>query len=300
MLALSAIQCTCRIECRPRLEAARHRIVELEAAVAALRVQLREVVKHDELQRQDLDRLREEHERTRPNCPERVPGGEAQLAFTRILETFGDVVAAKDEVRTSGASTSESPGKKGDQQKRRHRHGRRRLDLTNLPVETVPIDPPEVKATGGAGFIRIGQETSERLAFRPAQYFRLRPVRSKWMRVRKDEGPSSLPSADAPEASTGASEAPAMLAAPLPGGVWPTVMADPSAVAQIVVSKYDDVLPLHRQERISVRHGFARRRRHARRGVSNGVLHRDGRHLRSSAREGRLGEVARVRAHRRS
>jgi transposase len=34
-------------------------------------------------------------------------------------------------------------------------------------------------------------------------------------------------------------------------------MADPSAITQIIVSKYDDVLPLNRQERISVRQGFA-------------------------------------------
>jgi hypothetical protein len=33
-------------------------------------------------------------------------------------------------------------------------------------------------------------------------------------------------------------------------------MADPSAISNVIVSKYDDVLPLHRQERISARHGF--------------------------------------------
>jgi hypothetical protein len=49
---------------------------------------------------------------------------------------------------------------------------------------------------------------------------------------------------------------PAVLVAPLPGNLWPRTMADPSAIAHIVVSKYDDVLPLHRQERISRRNGF--------------------------------------------
>jgi hypothetical protein len=33
-------------------------------------------------------------------------------------------------------------------------------------------------------------------------------------------------------------------------------MADPSAIANVIVSKYDDILPLNRQERISLRHGF--------------------------------------------
>lgn len=236
---MSAPEHTCCEECRPLLEAARRRIGELEAELASVRAQLREVVKHDELQRQDLERLREEHERTRPNCPERVPGNEAQLAFERVLETFGDVVAANDDAKGNHTSTSETPDKKGDQEKRRHRHGRRRLDLANLPVESVLIDPPEVKAASGKGFERIGQEVSERLAFRPAQYFRLRVVRTKWK-----------PRIDAEESKP-------VLIAPLPEGVWPTVMADPSAVAQIILSKYDDVLPLYRQERISIRLGFA-------------------------------------------
>lgn len=236
---MSAPEHTCCEECRPLLDAARRRIGELEAELASVRAQLREVVKHDELQRQDLERLREERERTRPNCPERVPGNEAQLAFERVLETFGDVVASNDDAKGNHTSTSETPDKKGDQEKRRHRHGRRRLDVANLPVESVVIDPPEVKAASGEGFERIGQEVSERLAFRPAQYFRLRVVRTKWK-----------PRIDADESKP-------VLIAPLPEGVWPTVMADPSAVAQIILSKYDDVLPLYRQERISVRLGFA-------------------------------------------
>lgn len=33
-------------------------------------------------------------------------------------------------------------------------------------------------------------------------------------------------------------------------------MADPSAIAHVIISKYDDLLPLHRQERISARDGF--------------------------------------------
>lgn len=244
-LTLSATEHACCDRCRAELQAARRRIDELEAENTALRAQLREVVKHDELQRQDLERLREEYERTRPNCPERVPGNEVQLAFERVLETFGDVVAANDETKGGDTSTSETPDKKGNQPKRRHRHGRRRLDLANLPVESVFIDPPEVEAAGGEGYERIGQETSERIAFRPAQYFRLRIVRTKWV-----PATASRPSVDG-DAST------PVLTAPLPEGVWPTVMADPSAVAQIIVSKYDDVLPLYRQERISVRLGFA-------------------------------------------
>jgi transposase len=276
---LSATECTSCEKYRAELDAARRRIGELEAELETVRAQLREVVKHDALQEQDLDRLREAYERIKPNCPERVPGNEAQLAFERVLETFGDAIAANDGSKGDIASSTEvlpsetppsPPNNKGDKAKRRHRHGRRRLDLTNLPVESIVIDPPEVTAAGGKGFLRIGQEVSERLAFRPACYFRLRLVRGKWVAapgtkpevdgassIREDVATSDTSTPAVKTGCVDADDAKSVLAAPLPEGVWPTVMADPSAVAQIIVSKYDDVLPLHRQERISVRLGFA-------------------------------------------
>jgi transposase len=42
----------------------------------------------------------------------------------------------------------------------------------------------------------------------------------------------------------------------MPASVWPRVMADVSAVTQIILSKYDMCLPLHRQERASPRCGY--------------------------------------------
>lgn len=224
--------------------------MELEAELALARAQLREVVKHDELQGRDLDRLREEYERIKPNCPERVLGNEAQLAFEQVLATFPDMAAANDEAKSASAATPDkAPEEKGDRPKRHHRHGRRKLDLAKLPVERVEIDPPEVRGAGREGFVRIGEEASDRLAFRPGQYFRLRLVRTKWV--------ARTTPVDTPTESDGVGEVKPVLVAPLPESVWPTVMADPSAVAQVILSKYDDVLPLYRQERISVRLGFA-------------------------------------------
>jgi hypothetical protein len=63
-------------------------------------------------------------------------------------------------------------------------------------------------------------------------------------------GPSPRPSAAGPPPRA------QILVAPLPESMWPRSMADPSAIAHIIVSKYDDCLPLHRQEQISERHGF--------------------------------------------
>lgn len=294
---------------RAELGRARGRILELETAQELLRAQLREALKLNELQQADLDRYRAECARLTPNRPERVPSNDLQLAFERVIATFGDPandarepsagasLAGADEANTaSGEASSPTPATASEGEstatmasgevptpatatpekkpgKRRHQHGRRRLDLTNLPVEIVPIEPDEVKATGGEGFIRIGEEVSDRLAFRPASYMRLRLVRGKWVRVEDAEtatravslaateegvsvgAESALPAAEE-AADTAAEEASPVLVAPLPDSVWPNVMADPSAITQIILSKYDDVLPLNRQERISLRQGF--------------------------------------------
>src|SRR5262249_13589884 len=145
---------------------------------------------------QDLARLREQHERNRPNCPERVPSNAAQLAFERVLATFGDTGAANDAAKDDAPASAEAsppemppspPPKRNDKPMRRHSHGRRRLDLSRLAVERVELTPPEVTAVGGKGFVRIGEEISDRVAFRPASYFRLRLVRSKWVPVAEAE-----------------------------------------------------------------------------------------------------------------
>lgn len=120
--------------------------------------------------------------------------------------------------------------------------------MTNLPVETIHVDPDEVRVAGGRGFVCIGSDAAERIAFKPAQYVRLRIVRRKYVPAEQE--------AATPSQVDEAAEAKAVLIAPLPDNLWPRTMADPSAIAHIIVSKYDDILPLHRQERISHRNGF--------------------------------------------
>jgi transposase len=242
---------------RAELDVAHHRIAELTAQAEKLRGELREALKLVDLQKADLDRLREEQERSRPNRPERAPESEMQLAFERVVATFGDGTPAND------APAAEQPNRSGDAAtpassdntqkpsdnkppKRRDPHGRRRLDLACLPVETIEIDPDEVRAAGGEGFKHIDDEIAERIAFKPAQYIRLRIVRRKYAPIA--EGSAAAAPIDAPS--------PPVLVAPLPDNIWPRTMADPSAIAHVIVSKYDDVLPLHRQERISQRNGF--------------------------------------------
>jgi transposase len=245
---------------RAELDLAHRRVAELETEATSLRSQLRETLKLVDLQKADLDRLREEQERARPNRPERAPGNEMQLAFERVVATFGDIAPANDAPATeqpkrpddaaAPASSDQTHEPKGDKpEKRRGPHGRRRLDLTRLPVEIIEVDPEEVRAAGGEGFKHIGDEIAERIAFKPAQFIRIRLVRRKYVPITDDASTAGAAPHDVVPS-------PPVLVAPLPGNLWPRTMADPSAIAHVIVSKYDDVLPLHRQERISQRNGF--------------------------------------------
>lgn len=104
-----------------------------------------------------------------------------------------------------------------------------------------------MRAAGGRSFKHIGDDITERIAYKPAQFVRIRLVRRKDVPI-DDDAAAPTQTDVAPSTS--------MLIAPLPDNLWPRTMADPSAVSHVIVSKYDDVLPLHRQERISHRSGF--------------------------------------------
>lgn len=223
---------------------------EVEAEREQLRRQLAEATKMMELQAADIERFRHAYQSVRPNHPERVPREQLQLAFEALVAMLGNECASND---TASASTADdddppenAPPGNTNKKKTRHEHGRRPLDECNLVTEEVEIIPDEVRAAGGKGFKQVGEERSSRVAFRPARYVRLLIRRLKFVRIDDvDEG------ADPAAASS------PVLVAPLPDSVWPNVMADPSAIAHVILSKYDDILPLHRQERISARDGFA-------------------------------------------
>ncbi len=232
---MSHVRCEECVELGGKLAGLTARNQELEAEAASLKAQLHEAMKLVELQRADLARYRAAYERVQPNTPERVPANQLQLAFERVLLALKDSPAAND----VAAAAREAASRTQPEKKKRSRHGRRNLELTGLPVERIEMDPDEVVAAGGKGFEQIGEEVSERLAYRQGGYVRLRIVRRKWARVAEKVAGQS-----------------AVVVAAAPDNVWPRVMADPSAVTQVILSKYDDSLPLNRQERISARQGF--------------------------------------------
>jgi transposase len=99
----------------------------------------------------------------------------------------------------------------------------------NLPVVEEVIEPEPVKMAPEQ-WRCIGQEVSEQLDYEPARFLRRRTIRKKYVhRVRLDESP---------------------VIAPLPERLQDRSLPAPGLLAQVLVSKYCDHLPLYRQEQI--------------------------------------------------
>ena len=102
----------------------------------------------------------------------------------------------------------------------------------NLPVVEEVIEPEPVKVAPEK-WRCIGQEVSEQLDYEPARFLRRRIIRKKYVsRVDLDLAP---------------------VIAPLPECLQERGVAAPGLLAQVLVSKYCDHLPLYRQEQIFLR-----------------------------------------------
>lgn len=99
----------------------------------------------------------------------------------------------------------------------------------HLPVVEEVIEPEPVKAAR-QDWRRIGEEVTERLDYEPARFLRRRTVRPKYVR-------------------RGLLDAVPVIA-PLPPAILERSIVAPGLLAQIVVAKYCDHLPLYRQESI--------------------------------------------------
>lgn len=113
---------------------------------------------------------------------------------------------------------------------------KRRTLPEDLPREVIEHDIPEHDKLCACGCLkqRIGEEVTEQLEIIPAVLKVIAHVRPKYACNRCDEGVSI---------------------APMPKLFLPKSMATPSLVAHTLISKYQDHLPLYRQEKIWQRMG---------------------------------------------
>lgn len=208
------------------------RIAELEAALSASQEKVAELER-------ERDRLREAHERTRLELEllkrrmfvakaERVDTAQLELEFAaklRELEalagTLGLGMAAPD--AAAGGDGAEAPaGRKPS--------GRRALDETKLPEERVEMTDPLYEELVAAGKAEaIGFEESRKIAYQRGGARVLVVARRKYRTL--DAGGES-----------------ALATTAMPNELFPRSLAAPSLLAHVIVDKFCDGLPLHRQE----------------------------------------------------
>lgn len=120
---------------------------------------------------------------------------------------------------------------------RRKTSGRKALP-ESLPRVEIELDIPEADKVCACGCQknRIGSDSSERLEYVPAKLFVERHIRYKYACPQCEEG--------------------VQVAARVPALI-PKSNAGPGLLAYVVTAKYQDALPLYRQEKIFNRHGIA-------------------------------------------
>lgn len=156
---------------------------------------------------------------------DRVDPDQLALFAGEILESKAEPADVENE-KTPVVIESERKG-----------HGRKALPKS-LPRKRVEHDlPDEKKVCGkcGCALERIGEETAEQLEYVPASLLVIEHARIKYACKCCEE---TVVTADTPEKP---------IEKGLPG---------PGLLAQVIVSKYADHLPLHRQEGIFARHGI--------------------------------------------
>jgi transposase len=121
-----------------------------------------------------------------------------------------------------------------------NRNGKDKITLPdNLPVERQVIDLPEDEKKcpeTGEPLIKIGEEISRKLAHKPGSYYIKEIIRPKYAAPKNpDIG---------------------VMTAPLPESLLQRCMADESFLADILVRKFGDHLPLYRQSEILSREGI--------------------------------------------
>ena len=103
----------------------------------------------------------------------------------------------------------------------------------HLPTLRIEHEPASTQCSCGCQLRRIGEDISEKLNFRPAQFYKEQHVRGKWVCDQCDT----------------------LTQQAMPAYVIDKGIATPELLSHVLVSKYADHLPLYRQRQIFLRAG---------------------------------------------
>lgn len=152
-----------------------------------------------------------------------VPTDDKQL----LLDIFGDLTPAEEEKKEIPAH----------QRRKRTKKETDTVELSpDLPIEQTILDVPEAEKVcpeTGKPLVKIGEETTFKLAHKPGSFFVKQIIRPKY----------GLPGGEG------------VLCAELPESLLSRCQADESLLAEMLVNKFADHLPFYRCEEIYKRHG---------------------------------------------
>lgn len=156
-----------------------------------------------------------------------------------------DLLQGQMEEQAAGPPPSDKAKPSDGSSPNRHKHGRGRIPETFERVEQVhDLTDAEKEALGGAEkLVEIGEEVSEQYEWKPSALFVIRHVQKKYARREQ-----------LPESGLKLHEKNVITAGKPPQAI-PGSLAGAGLLAQVIVSKYGDHLPLYRLEGIFQRQG---------------------------------------------
>jgi transposase len=166
---------------------------------------------------------------------ERLSAGDAQLTMSLLGALLGESAGSTPASAETPPLAAETPVAAHTRAKPT---GRKPLP-EKLPRVEVEVLPPEVQQKGTDAFVRIGEDVTEIVERRPASLVVVRTRRPKFVPRDRERNAETV-----------------VAQAPVPELPFDRALAGPGLLADTIVRRWQDHLPLHRLERIYGREGL--------------------------------------------
>lgn len=167
---------------------------------------------------------------------EKLADSDAQLSLGVLAMVLGE----REQAALDAAFAAANAEQKIPEHTRRKPTGRKPLP-EHLPRVDIVLVPPEVQQRGLDAFERLGEDVCETIERRPASTVVVRVTRPKFLPKDRERGPGSITKVFVAEP----------LELPIPRG-----LAGPGMLADTIVRRWQDHMPLHRLEGMYAREGL--------------------------------------------